>query len=116
MQLLERPYPRIKLDDGRKLTDAEWAAIAPHLPTGKPHPLGCHNPRVSDRLMLDVILLLFRTGTSWNTLNKLGPVSSSAAHGRFLEWERAGVFRAIAALGLLDQGAFEGVDRRRLLR
>jgi hypothetical protein len=38
------------------------AQIEPLLPPRKPHPLGCHNPRVSDRAAMDAILFVLRTG------------------------------------------------------
>jgi hypothetical protein len=36
-------------DDGWRLPDAIWEQMEPLLPLRKPHPLGCHNPRVLDR-------------------------------------------------------------------
>jgi transposase len=35
-------------DDGWRLSDKLWKQIEPLLPPRKPHPLGCHNPRVPD--------------------------------------------------------------------
>ena len=32
-----------------RIPDELWERIVPLLPAGKPHPLGCHNPRVDDR-------------------------------------------------------------------
>jgi hypothetical protein len=36
-------------DDGWRITDELWERIEPLPPPRKPHPLGCHNPRVSAR-------------------------------------------------------------------
>jgi len=33
-----------------EVVDATWAAIEPLLPPPPPHPLGCHRPRVPDRV------------------------------------------------------------------
>lgn len=46
----------------------------------------------------------------WNALNLCGPCSSSSAHRRFQEWERAGVFHEIWRRGLLDYDEQVGID------
>lgn len=33
--------------------DELWAKMKRFLPPGKPHPLGCHRPRVDDRRVMD---------------------------------------------------------------
>lgn len=45
-------------DDGWRLSEALWARMAPLLPPRKPHPLGCHNPRVPDRQAKKAILFV----------------------------------------------------------
>ena len=65
-----------------------WERVGPLLPPRPAHPLGCHNPRVSDRDAMDAILLVLRTGMQWNALNATGICSSSSAHRRFQEWEQ----------------------------
>ncbi len=52
-------------DDGWRLSDAMWARMAPLIPPPKPHPLGCHRPRIPDRVAMEAILLLLRTGMQW---------------------------------------------------
>lgn len=55
-------------DDGWRLSDKLWIQIEPLLPPRKPHPLGCHNPRVPDRDAMNAILFVLRTGcqgTRW---------------------------------------------------
>lgn len=90
--------------------DALWAEIAPLLPPGKPHPLGCHNPRVSDRAAMDAIFFRLRTGCQWNALNATGLCSSSSAHRRFQEWRAAGVFLALWRRGLTAYDELRGID------
>ena len=51
---------------------------------------------------MDSILLVLRTGMQWNALDLTGPCSSSSAHRRFQEWQRAGVFHEIWRQGLLE--------------
>jgi transposase len=82
------------------IPDALWAQLEPLLPPRKPHPLGCHRPRVDDRTAMDAIFFVLRTGCQWNALNATDLCSSSAAHRRFQEWTVAGVFERLWALGL----------------
>ena len=49
-----------------EVADAIWAAIEPILPIPvDDHPLGCHNPRVPDRVCFRGILIRLVTGSSW---------------------------------------------------
>ena len=48
-----------------------WAAAEPLLPCrGDDHPLGCHNPRIPDRVCFDGIVIR-PTGCSWVTAERL---------------------------------------------
>lgn len=100
----------LKKGDGWRLPDEIWEQIEPLLPARKPHPLGCHNPRVSDRAAMNAILFVLRTGCQWNALNATGICSSSSAHRRFQEWGKAGVFEQFWRLGLLALDALDGID------
>ncbi|MBA3315268.1 MAG: transposase, partial [Planctomycetaceae bacterium] len=73
--------------------------IEPPPPPRKPHPLGCHRPRVSDRAAMDALVFRLRTGCQWNALNATGICSSSSAHRRFQEWAAAGVVRRLWEIG-----------------
>ena len=84
---------------------ALWAQIEPLLPARKPHPLGCHNPRVDDRRAVDALLFRLRTGCQWNALSATGLCSSSSAHRRFQEWRAAGVFLDLWRRGLTGIGS-----------
>jgi putative transposase len=59
---------------------------------------------------MDAILLVLRTGMQWNALNATGVCTSSSAHRRFQEWERAGVFHEIWRQGLLEYDEQVGID------
>jgi transposase len=48
--------------DKWQLSDSLWNEIKPLLPPRKPHPLGCHNPRVPDKNAMEAILFVLRTG------------------------------------------------------
>ncbi|MBP1152838.1 transposase [Methylocaldum sp. RMAD-M] len=97
-------------DDGWRIPDALWEKMEPLLPPRKPHPLGCHNPRVPDRQAMNAILFVLRTGCQWNALNATGICSSSSAHRRFVEWTEAGMFKVFWREGLLAYDELKGVD------
>ena len=97
-------------DDGWRMPDWLWERVESLLPDRPAHPLGCHNPRVSDRDAMDAILLVLRTGMQWNALNVTGVCHSSSAHRRFQEWEQAGVFGEIWRQGLLEYDEKIGID------
>ena len=75
----------------------------PLLPVYQPpaHPLGCHRRRIEDRVVMEGILFVLRTGCQWNALNATGICSSSKAHRRFLECVEAGVFERFWQAGVL---------------
>lgn len=100
----------VKEDDGWRIPDELWALMEPLLPPRKPHPLGCHNPRVPDRDAMNGILFVLRTGCQWNALNGTGICSSSSAHRRFMEWTKAGVFLEFWHQGLLAYDELVGID------
>lgn len=97
-------------DDGWRLSDTLWEQIEPLLPPRKPHPLGCHNPRVPDRNAMNAIVFVLRTGCQWNALNATGICSCSSAYRRFREWTDAGVFESLWRAGLLKYDGLKGID------
>lgn len=99
-------------DDGWRLSDALWAQLNPLLPVYQPpaHPLGCHRRRIEDRVVMEGIVFVLRTGCQWNALNATGICSSSTAHRRFLEWVEAGVFERFWQAGVLKYDELKGID------
>ena len=97
-------------DDGWRLNDKLWKQIEPLLPIRKPHPLGCHNPRVPDRDAMNGILFVLRTGCQWNALDVTGICTCSSAYRRFREWTDAGVFEALWRTGLIRYDGLKGID------
>ena len=87
-----------------------WERIVPLLPPRKPHPLGCHRPRVNDRKAMDALFFVLRTGCQWHALNETKLCSSSSAHRRFQEWVEADVFVALWEQGLGEYDALQGID------
>jgi transposase len=92
-----------------RIRDELWERIQPLLPPRKPHPLGCHRPRVDDRQAMDAIFFVLRTGCQWNALKETGICSSSSAHRRFQEWTEADVFLALWTHGLAVYDALKGI-------
>jgi transposase len=80
------------------------------LPERKPHPLGCHNPRVPDRSAMDAIFFVLRTGCQSGALDATGICSHASAHRRFLEWTEVGVFEEFWRRRLLAYDEFVGLD------
>jgi len=99
-------------DDGWRIPDDLWERMAPLLPPRKKHPLGCHNPRVPDRLAMSAILFVLRTGIQWNALDGTGICSCSSAYRRFREWTDAGVFQQFWKEGLLEYDKKKGINWR----
>src|SRR6516165_10626792 len=81
------------------LTDAEWAIIAPLLPSAQDRPRG-GRPTENDRRVLNGIFFVLRTGTPWRDLpERYGPYTT--VYNRFNRWAKAGVwvrvFEALSA-------------------
>ena len=75
------------------LSDAEWALIAPELPStaGKRG-----RPRGDDRRVLDAIFYILRTGAPWRDLpERYGPYTT--VYNRFNRWARRGVWGGVFA-------------------
>ncbi len=78
-----------------EVVDAVWATIEPTLPTSNDcHPLGCHRPRIDDRLCFRGILIRLVTGCSWVDAEALldHQVSDTTLRARRDEWIAASVF------------------------
>ena len=78
-----------------EVINAVWAAIEGLLPPRTDnHPLGCHRPRVPDRLCFRGLLIRLTTGSSWVDIEAIldHQVSDTTLRGRRNEWIAAGVF------------------------
>ena len=76
-----------------QISDAAWAAVAPHLPPPKP-PHANGRPRRDDRDCLEGILFVLRTGCRWRDLPPHLP-SGSTCRRRLAEWHAAGRLAAM---------------------
>lgn len=83
----------------------QFAALLPERPTvGPSHPLGCHRPRISDRIVFDKLLQLLRFGCSYQAISDTTCSATTIRNPRD-EWIRLGVFTR------LKQIALESYDR-----
>ncbi len=96
-----------------EVVDAVWAAIEPLIPpVPENHPLGCHRPRVSDRLCFWGILVRLVTGCSWVSVEAIleRRVSDTTLRTRRDEWIAAGVFDALRQHALHAYDRIIGLD------
>jgi len=92
--------------------DAVWAEVEPLLPApADDHPLGCHRPRVSDKVCLFATLVRLVTGCSWVDAEALtgGVVSDTTLRSRRDEWVAAGVFEHLVETMLAAYDAKVGL-------
>jgi transposase len=97
----------------REVVDAVWAAVEPLLPAPEDtHPLGCHRPRVPDRLCFWGILIRLVTGASWVDIEAIleHRVSDTTLRARRDEWIAAGVFEALKDEALAAFDRIIGLD------
>src|SRR5215471_13537927 len=94
-----------------RIPDDLWAEIEWLLPKHvNTHPFGGGKPRTPDRVCMDAIFFVLRTGCPWKALDATKFCPGSTAHDRFQQWVRAGVFSAWWKAGLLDYDCARGID------
>lgn len=83
----------------REVSDAVFATVEGLLPPRPEHPLGCHRPRVPDRVCFHGILMHLVTGAAWTTVEVMVDyaVSDTTLRARRDEWIHAGVFDRLVA-------------------
>lgn len=96
----------------------QCAALLPQRPSYDPaHPLGCHRPRISDRIVFDKLLQLLQCGCSYQAIADT-TCSATTIRNRRDEWIQLGVFARLEQIALdsydrivglvLDQIAIDG--------
>ena len=95
----------LALDPG--VVDVVWAALEPYVPGREEvlHPLGCHRPRIDDRVVFEGILFRLVTGCSWDVAGRLGKGGETTLRTRYNDWNAGGAFDALVT------EAIEGYDR-----
>jgi len=99
-------------DDGWRMPDWLWERLESLLPPPPAHPLGCHRPRVSDRVCFEGILIRLVTGCAWVDVEQLlgRCVSDTTLRDRRDEWITAGVFDRLAVEAVAAYDRIIGLD------
>jgi transposase len=93
------------------ISDELWARIEPLIPKRvNTHPLGGGKPRTPDRVCMNAIFFVLRTGCQWGALDATGICPHSTAHDRFQEWVEAGLFWQLWCAGLMEYDELRGID------
>jgi len=83
----------------------QFAALLPDRPVYDPaHPLGCHRPRIADRIIFEKLIQVLRFGCSYASIADC-TCSATTIRERRSEWVKAGIFAK------LKQIALESYDR-----
>ena len=96
-----------------EIVDVLWAVVEPLVPAPpESHPLGCHRPRVPDRLCFWGILIRLVTGCSWVSVEAILEyrVSDTTLRARRDEWIGAVIFDAVRAEALAAYDRIVGLD------
>jgi transposase len=95
-----------------EVVDATWAAIESLIPPPREHPLGCHRPRVPDRVCFWGLLIRLTTGSSWVDIEAIlgHRVSDTTLRARRDEWITAGVFERLKTEALAAFDRIIGLD------
>ena len=96
------PPPPLRLEGLPALTDEHWEQVRPLLPPQKPQ---TGRPAVDQRLMVEGILWVVRTGSSWRELpERFGPWSTVSS--RYQRWWKEGLWARILQILLPSEDAF----------
>src|SRR5580765_4946205 len=95
-----------------EVVNAVWAATEALLPSRPVHPLGCHRPRVPDRLCFWGLLIRLTTGSSWVDIEAIlgHQVSDTTLRARRDEWIVAGVFEQLKTEAMAAFDRVIGLD------
>jgi transposase len=84
------------VQDEWSIPDDLWVAIAELIPKRKnTHRFGGGRPPKPDRICMEAVLFVLRTGCQWKALNATRFCPGSTAHDRFQRWVQEGVFLAM---------------------
>ena len=94
-----------------RIPDDLWAEIQWLIPPRvNTHPFGGGKPPTPDRVCMDAIFFVLRTGCPWKALDATVFCPGSTAHDRFQQWVAAGVFFQMWKAGLLEYDCLKGID------
>jgi transposase len=76
----------------------QFSALLPERPAYDPsHPLGCHRPRISDRIIFEKLIQVLRFGCSYAAIADCS-CGATTIRERRSEWIRAGIFAKLHAI------------------
>jgi transposase len=101
---------RKKRNGLREIPEDLWKLIEPLLPPDKP-PGANGRPRAPNRMVLNGILYVLRTGCQWKMVPRQYS-SGSTCHLRFQTWVRAGVFEKVWRVCFQHYNNLQGIDWR----
>ena len=95
-----------------RVIDAVFAAVEALLPPPPidEHPLGCHRPRIDDKICFTGLIYRLALGCSWVDAGRLAGVSDATLRRRRNDWIAAGVFDALAAEAIAGYDRIRGLD------
>lgn len=95
-----------------RVHDPIFQLIEDLIPPPPPHPLGCHRPRTSNRVIFRGLLLRLVTGASWETIEYMldSAVSDTTLRARRDEWEQSGLFQKLLVHTLASYHRVIGID------
>jgi transposase len=78
----------------------QFSALLPVRPVYDPsHPLGCHRPRIGDRIVFGKLVQVLRLGCSYEAVAD-GTCGATTIRQRRDEWIRAGIFARLRQIAL----------------
>jgi transposase len=84
----------------------QFSALLPDRPVYDPaHPLGCHRPRISDRIIFEKLLQVLRFGCSYESIADC-TCGATTIRQRRDEWIKAGAFAELKAIA---RGAYDRI-------
>ena len=90
--------------------DPLWSQFAALLPEREvTHPLGCHRPRIPDRVVFDKLIQVLVLGAAYERIADSG-CSASTVRRRRDEWIDAGVFARLEDLALEAYDRIVGLE------
>lgn len=98
----------VLVDAPYQIPDELWERIRLLLPPPKPKKKSCR-PRMDDRLAMNGMFYVLRTGCQWKALPRYFGAPSTV-YDRFGGWSEAGVFQRLWMEGLIEYDAEKGLD------
>jgi transposase len=93
----------------------QFSALLPDRPRYDPsHPLGCHRPRVSDRIIFEKLLQVCRFNCSYEGIAD-STCGATTIRGRRDEWIRLGIFKKLRRTARESYDRIVGLELRDIL-